>query len=355
MATPRLMGPLNFIPKATNQAIALIRQPGQFALMQYVQLVRAPAPVVVYAFLDPDQPIRMVSSAEFDWPYGQNRPKPTGNLANFKYVEVRVERKWYGYNLARETVENADGFNPEAFHNAIMISIAMTELTQRFVTLYENPSNWGANTADANTLNGGAGTWDAASNDPNSASFLAIKKSLQKAARNVVLSSNGMIRWKDLIVVLTPDSAEAISQTAEYHTYLEKSMFAQKQLAGDEPNLNGEWGIGTRLYGLHVVVEDAAIVNTRPDSAGDVAVVDTNKIFIRDKTKALLCSRPGGLDGNYGSPSFSTLQRYVNKYEMSVEVRQQEWDRNYESGVVDESKEVLAVPQGGYLITNCLS
>ena len=56
-ATPRYLGPTNvFIPQATNQAIAYIRKPGQFKLMEYCQMVNAPEPIVLYAFLDPDEP-----------------------------------------------------------------------------------------------------------------------------------------------------------------------------------------------------------------------------------------------------------------------------------------------------------
>jgi hypothetical protein len=354
MATPRWISGTNaFIPEATGVAIAYVRDPARFKLNQYVELVRAPKPVALYAFLDPDAPTRVVSSEEFDWPDGQPRPKPQATLGNFKWEEVRMFRKDFGYTIGEQAVETAEGWNPKAFFNAIILSLAMTEATFRVTTLLETTSAWGANTASANTLNGGAGTWDGASDDEASVKFLAIKKSLNAAVRKVLLATNGAVQRSDLRLQISPDLADIISETAELHHYLSQSPHALAQVKGDAPNVNAPWSIPETLYGLPVVVEDASRVKVRPAADGTAATLETEKVFIRDKKKALILSRIGGLDGNYGSPSFSTVQRHYYKYEMAIESKHDTDNKLYESHVVDQFKEVLVAPQSGFLITAC--
>lgn len=356
MATPRYASATNvFIPQATGQAIGFVRDPEQFAVNRYVQIVRAPRPVVLYAFLDPDAPVRVVSDAEFDWPYGQQRPKPMANIGNFKWEEVRVFRRDYGYTVDEEIVNGSDGWNPKAFFNGIILSLAMTNVTWRVSTLLETAANWGGNTATATVLNGGAGTWEGASNDETSAKFLAIKKSLNRAMRRIRLASNGMVRKRDIRLRLSPETADMISETAEIHTYIQGSPAALAQVKGDAPNVNGDWSLPERLYGFELVIEDANRVSVRANADGTVATVETEKAFIADRTKATLISRVGGLDGNYGAPSFSTVQRYVHKYEMAVEAQHDAWNKVYESHIVDAFKEVLAAPQAGYLITGVMT
>src|SRR5688572_4407882 len=110
MATPRFPSATNvFIPEATGQAIAYVRDKDRFKVNQYVQLVKAPKPVVLYAFLDPDAPVRVVSDAEFDWPWDQKRPQPQANIGNWKWEEVRVYRRSYGWMAGQQTLSNAKG------------------------------------------------------------------------------------------------------------------------------------------------------------------------------------------------------------------------------------------------------
>lgn len=355
MATPRYASSTNiFIPEATGMAVAFVRDKTKFKVNNYWQLVTAPTPVVRYAFLDPDEPTRVVTDAEYDWPYGQPRPKPQANLGNFKWEEVRVFRRDYGYTLPEEVVNTGGlGWNPKAFHNAIVLTKAMTNATQRAITLLENTSNWGANTAAANTLNGGAGDWRGASDDETSVKFLAIKKSINAAVRKILLATNSSVTKEDLVLVMSPELADIVSETAEFHHYLANSPHALAQVKGDAPNVNAPWNLPERLYGVKVVVEDATRVNIRPAAAGTVATLETEKVFIKSKTSAVIVSRPGGIDGQYGSPSFSTLQRYVHKYDMAVEAQADSWNKLYESHVVDAFKEVLAAPQSGFLITSC--
>ena len=354
-----ISGTNTFVPAATGQAIAYVRNPAKFKINRYCQIVRAPKPVVLYAFLDPDEPVRVVTDQEYDWPDGQPRPRPQANVGNFYWNEVRVFRRNYGYTVGEQALEAAEGFNPRAFFNAIMLSKAMTNLTQRVTTLLETTANWGSNTGSAGTLNGEGVNWVGASNDESSASFLAIKRTLLAAVRNINLATNGMVDPSDLKLVISPDLALTIAETSEIHTYIEKSVWALAQLRGDAPNQNMYYNLPNSLYGLELVVEDAPRTTTRQVSAMTPATLAPvggtgQKQYIKTGSIATIVSRVGGLDGQYGSPSFSTLQRYYYKYEMAIEARVKAWDKYTEAACVDQFKEVLAAPQSGYCITGCM-
>lgn len=352
MPTPRyLSGTDGFIPEPTGQAIAYVRDPAKFKFNQYAQVVNCPAPVVTYAFLDPDQPVRVVTDQEFDWPDNMPRPKPQSNLGNFLWNEVRVFRRYYGYTVGEQAANTAKGWNPTAFFNAIVASQAATNISNRFVALMEATGGWGANTATATVLNGGAGKWNVASSDETSVNFLAIKKSLLEAIRRASLATNNMMGFSDWRLIISPGLAIAMANTSEVHSYLAQNPVALEQLRGNAPNQNMMWGLPATLYGVTLIVEDAPRVNIRQSADGTVATLGTQKVFCKSDTSAVLCSQVGGLDGQYGSPSFSTFQRYIYKYELSVEARYDEWNKLYEAGVVDQFKEVLAAPQAGFLIT----
>lgn len=361
MATPRFASATNvFIPQATGQVIAYVRDKSRFKVNQYWQTVRSTAedssgkPVCLYAFLDPDEPIRVVTEQEYRWPFGQPRPASDQNLGNFKWEEVRMERSWFGYQMDELIDTNADNWNPKAFFNAIQATKAMTTATWRCIQLLETAANWGANTASAASLSGVSGRWDLASDDENSPHFLAIKKTVDAARVRVNLATNGISQPNDQMLIISPELAQAMANTAEIHKYLAGSPFALAQVKGDAPNQNQIWGLPETLYGMKVIVEDASRVSVRQNAAGTVATLLTEKAYIKSKTSAVICSRIGGLDGQAGSPSFSTLQRYYYKWDMAVEARKDEWNKLVEAGVVDCFKEVLAAPQSGYLITNVM-
>ncbi len=316
-----------------------------------MQLVKAPKPVVEYALLDPDQPVRVVTDAEFDWPDGKPRPSGNNNMGNFIWQEVRCYRRNYPYTIGEQAVETASGWNPKAFFNAQIMSQAGTNITARFVTLMETAANW-TYSADANTLNGGGGTWDKSSNVEWTANYLAIKKSIFAAMKQVILNTNGMIPWKDWILIVSPGLAEAMAETGEIHDYLARQEQSYKVLEGENPDVAENWGLPRKLYGLKVVVEDAVQVKEPPNSTGTAAT--TNRVWCKSDHSAVICTRIGGINGNYGSPTASTFQRYFYKYDLAVEAFHEPKDKLYNSNVVDQFKEIISSPRAGCLITNTM-
>lgn len=355
-ATPNYLGMTNgFLPAATGQAVTYVRDPNKFQVNKYAQLIKCPKPLVAYAVLDPDAPVRRVTDAEFAWPDNQPRPRPQNTQGDWVWNEVRVNRRNYGYTVGEQALETAD-WPAKAFFNGIILSLAMTNLTKRFIDLAETTGNWSGNTSDAGVLNGLGTTWANASNDPgNGAHFLAIKKSLLQAVRNILLLTNSMVSIGDLRLVISPDLAITMAATSEIHSVLQYQEKTIRLLKGDEPEIsstNQFFGLPEKLYGLPLIIEDAAYVNQRPNSAHTYATIDVNRFFVKAKTSAIICSRVGGLDGVYGAPNFSTFQRYFYKYYMAIEAFHEVKDKLFESHVVDQFKEILAATRSGWLITN---
>jgi hypothetical protein len=308
---------------------------------------------VVYAFLDPDQPVRVENDAMFAWEDGDPRPTGANNNPNFVWNLVTMFRRDYPFIVGEQALEAAKGWNPRLFFQAIVLSQAMVNRTARFIALAETAANWGANTADANTLNGGAGKWVTASNDPTSPNYLAIKKSLEQAGINILLATNSVVQPEELMLVISPQLASQMSQTSEIHDYIEQSRYAAPALYGEIAGFaQNNFGLPPILYGYKVIVETAARVTSNQVSSGVYATAP-GRAFIKSPTSAIICSRVGGIEGNYGSPSFSTFQRYYYKFDLAVENFADVKNKRYEGHVVDQFKEVLAAPQTGYLVTNC--
>src|SRR5581483_9547667 len=192
MTTPRFPSASNlFIPEATGQVIGYLRKPGRFKLFDYAQLVKSTStdrkgwPVCLFTTIDPDAPVRVVTDQEYAWEDGDDAPEGAGMMLNFTTTEVRMFRRAYPYRLGEQTVDTADFFKPLNVYRQVALSKAMVNKTARVWSLLDNASNWGANTADANVLNGGRGKWTTASSTEGSPFYLAIQRSLTAAMQQI--------------------------------------------------------------------------------------------------------------------------------------------------------------------------
>jgi hypothetical protein len=357
--TPVFSSPSNlFIPEATGQVVAYLRQPGKFKLLDYAQIVGSTKtdskgwPVCLFTILDPDAPVRVVTDQEYAWEDGDDPPEGAGMLVNFTTQEVRMFRRAYPYRVGEQTAATATLIPILPIEREIALMLAMTNKTARVWTLLDNASNWSGNTADANVLNGNKGKWSQASATEGSPFYLGIKRTFATVLTTINLGTNSVVQPEDLRCVVSPLLAVAMAETGEITDYLKGGVYAKAMQEGKEYFTNGKWGLPSHYQGVEIVVEDACRVTDRPNSAGTTAT--TNRNYIKDPTKACFISRIGGLDGVEGAPSFSTLQIYYYKYEMTVEERFDQWAKRHDGRVIDQYKEVLAAVRSGYLVTACM-
>lgn len=362
-----------FIPswEATGMLIDYTRDPTTFAINEYAQYVETDKPIGVYAVLDADQPARVVTDDDFTWPDGAEAPAGNDNLLPFVFLNFRCVRKNYPFTLGDETVANTS-FQVLAAHAGMAQQQCMTgRILQTYLLLNgqvtadgvptsavaANPTTvWGSNTGTCQALVPGISGWYAATDDEASPNFLAIKRSLLAAFRNINLLTNGKVQRRDLRLVLGPDDAQNIANTAEIQNFLKNNQYALAQVKGNEPGQNALWGLPDYYAGFKIVVDDTTRVTIRPLSTATTttglsyATPPSQRQYVWQPGSVGIMSRPGGLSGEYGKPSFSTLQLYFYR-EMEVQSFDDRRNERTEGRVVESRAPVLAAPAAGYWIT----
>ncbi len=377
--TLRFLGPTNaYMPQSTGQVIAFIRQPSKFKIMTYCQFVGHDEPTGVYSVLGRDESVRVVSDAEFRWEDGADMP--TGELykSRFEIQEFRAIRRAYPWSIGNVTEKTAKFFKPSVTQMAEGISLAMTNRTSQIMKVLELVSNWGNNTNSASNLNGGKGFWDKASDLPDSPNYNAIADTFLAVAQQINLYTNGVVDITDMRCVISPNAARRMSQSAEIKHFLANSVYAKKAQEDPGENINVLWGLPRTYMGMEIVVEDASIVTERPNPAASStsaqAVNPGNRNYIKSDNSAVFMSRPGGIDGQYGNQSFSTLQVYYYGGEASKDARKvsesngsvsggllavkaayDQWNEKIKGAIVEYWVPKLAAAPAGFLVTNTLS
>ncbi len=374
MATPRYPGPLNvFVPSATSQVIAFLKSATEYKIRKYTQWfgskdkMNTGKPIAGYWIYDPDAPVRIgpniAPTANVDpqgigpgpdniyrWDPATDRP-PANITGNFKLITVQMDRRNYGYQLDEQTDETADLPIRNIFRQQAL-NYAMKMKTWRVIKMLELVANWPTtNTADANTLNGGKGTWDKASSDELSPTAYAIRKSIIAAVIQIVLQTNGAVRVGDLRCVISPNLAFAMGSSGEIYGYVKSSAFSQERQEGKN-ELMESYGMPRFYAGMEFIVEDEVVVTDEMNALGTPAT--TGRVFIKNDTSAIIVARPGSVDGVAGAPSFSTVQVWFYKYEMAVEEHRDVWNKQEKGAVVDQFAEVPAALRAGFLVTNTL-
>ncbi len=343
-----------FIPQATGMVIGYIREPENFPVNSYVQLVESPETTGLYAQVDRDTPARVVTDDEFAWEDGSDRPNTPYNQLTFNFQQFRTRRRDYPFRLGMQAIRMAENtWKPLESHVGMASQQAMTNRTYRVSTLMETVSNWGNNTSDANTLNNGGGTWDKASDDPTSANYNAIKNSISQVQINIGLATNNVVKRKDLRTVISPNLAKAIGNSPEIHNYVKYGPFAKDSIQGD---LFEAVGVPKVLYGMELVIEDAVRVSDRPQYGyGTQTQVSSQRAYIKSDSTAWVLTRQGGIDGLYMGESFSTVQLYWFQYLMAVEVFADPENQVVRGHVVEQYDVQLPAPESGWLITTTLA
>jgi hypothetical protein len=341
------------LPGTTGTVVAYIRREDEFKLNRYGQYVETPKMYGYYMQLGFDQPVREPGVDTHDWPDSTDRPRGEPNKHSFKMVEYLTRRKSYSSRLGYLEMEQCQ-WDLRLVHNNDNISQAMTGRTQRVYNLLNNTANWGANFGAANVLNGGAGNWKTASDDPLSGNYNAIFKTLSEVRRRVFLATNGKVKPSQMQLVVGPVDGINMAQSAEMTNYVrqqEHSLEIEENGLSEQEEL---WGLPMRYKGFHLVVEDAPIVTEYPQTTGTapatIVEATANRNFIWQGGTAFVLSRIGALTGEYGARSFSTLQLHHFGALLEVQAFDHAEDRYVNLSAVENLVEVLPAPQSGFMI-----
>jgi hypothetical protein len=355
----RLPSPTNIHPVATPYVIGFIRDESEFPLNRYIKLVEAPAATFFYHELERDQQARnrggAASIATRVWQDGADRPSDgAANQFGFREVQASVVRYDYPSRVGWKTLKaHQKNWGIKQVYLKMLGSQAMTYRTNKVVGILENTATWPTgHNQDANTLNGGYGPWDLSSDDSSSPRYQAIKKTITAAASQIFKDTNSKVKWKDLRLILNPESARKTAQSREIVEYMKYGPSAEKQIDGNTENYNEQWGLPRKLYNVEVVVEDTVYVSDQPDEAPTTG--STARSYAKADSSAVLVTRPGAIDG-VGGPAFETLQVWWHDNQMKVQEIDDSYNERTDFHIVDEFVPVVPAGVSGMLITGILS
>jgi hypothetical protein len=336
-----------FVPSTNDLAtgqlqVEFTRSVNSFALTRYAQIVPTSKMTGFYLRQDVADNVRVTNTNEFAWPLGNDAP--TGKQNAFDFVQYQTQRFLYPFYIPQETV-NQSAWDVVAQHARSKAQQAMTARTIRCASVVaptSNPGNtWGSNwSADPSGLVSGAGSWGAST--PENA---WVQKTIQAVMRAVSLSSGGAVAPNQLMMVISPTVANALSSSPEVQAYVKNYPSALSFLQGSDTF--SRWGIPPTLFGLGDVVVDDSVQVTSKKGASSVTssyVYGESAVFV---------SRPGGLVGVEGAASFATVQIFAYE-DMTVESFNDPQNRRIVGRVLDNSAAAVVAPVSGYLIQDVL-
>jgi len=318
------------------------RNPKDFRLPNYIQVKPVTKQEGYYLAIDVLQAGRLVGGTvdDFVWTDGMDRPQTNAHGQEFNWKAFKTIRRNISDRLGDLARQQAD-WSIEDTQEGSQAQQAMTLRTKLVHTALATSANWDASHfLNVTSIAGVGGAWNASLSTNQ-----YIRKSINYAVKTILLDTLSKVRKEDLILVLNPTAALAISETQELIDVIKQSADAYDQVRG--AGKWAAWGIPDRLYGLEVVVEDTAIV-TSPKGAAT-----PTKSFVMADATAMVLSRPGGLVAKNG-PSFSTVTLFA-KEEMTVERTQDAYNRVLKIDVVDDVGVGITAPATGVVLNAILA
>lgn len=331
-----------FIPNmdaTNNMVVDFSRNPKKFALPKWAQYTPVKKNLFYYLLMTVEMAGRVLNAdgADLYWPDNADRPSGAGNTESFEFIPSKTKRYNSGFQIGDLTAEQAD-WQILAQHARIHAQRMMTFRSLRAVTNAVTAGNYAAaNTAAVSAISGVTGK-----HDLSTTARKDIKRSLDYAADVIRKATLGAVMPEDLIFVCSPGYARKISVSQEIVDHIKGSPAAKEELTtGLGPN--SQYGLPSQLYSYNIVVEDTVRVTSRK---GAPKVAD----YILPDATPFMCSRPGGLEGIEGAPSFSTHTIFL-KEEMTVEEKHDTDNRNHKGSITDDFASVVTAPISGFLFT----
>lgn len=318
------------------------RNPKKFKIASYAQITPAKKNAGFYLRVDQYNAMRLIGGNldEFTWADGNPRPVYHNNNVEFALSAFRTIRRNFNNTAGKLAVDQADFKIGKIGENALAQK-AMTARTRQAMSVLATSGNWDAtHRKDVTTIPRG-GLWSSAL-----VTTPYIRIAVDFGINQIMLDTGSTVSPDELNLVFNPTTAFLISQTQEVLDHIKQSPDAYSQLEGG----SGKWsryGLPNKLFGVNVEVEDAVMVTTARG-------VTANPQYVMADGIAYLLSRPGGIQGIADEPSFSTLTVFA-KEEMTVETRTDDYNRLYESNIVDDTVAIVTAPASGFAFLNLYS
>ena len=317
------------------------RNPNKFAVNKYCQLVPNAPVVGLWLELGIDTAARVSANGqEFVWPDGQAAPSGNDGVEEFQFKEYRTTRYAPSFTLGDIAVDGAS-WDIIAAHGARKAQLEMTMRTQMVVQQAVTSGNYASShVIDVTALSGNTGTWAASTTQRSD-----IQRSILEARDRILDDTLSAVDENDIMLVIGKKLAKQLRITQEITDYIKGSPFAMAQVKGELQGTNDNvmYGLPSQLFGVNLVVEKTVRVTSNKGATR--AVTD-----VLPAATPFMCSRPGGLEGHYGAPSFSTHTLFLAE-DMTVETKKDTDNRRSVGRVVSNRISKLTAPATGVLFT----
>ena len=336
-----------YIPRfdlAGSIVVDFTRNPKKFAINKLVKSISVEHQVGKYMYWDQNDIARFKSgnTDAYKWAPGSSQNPGVEESFGFEFREYRTQRRRYGSQLDQLGVDQAS-FPVLESYTKLLAQKAMTGRAIDFSTLITTSGNHTSGHYSASTALGTGGKWDT-----GTATNPVLKKGLDAAAQIIQRDTVSAVDWSQLTIVMNSKTAQALSATAEIHSYLQQSQYALAQVKGLVDGQNARWGLPDTIYGYRVAVEDLFYNDDNKLSSS----VQSTPVFPDDTLVMML--RDGDQEGQLDSVNFSTVSMFV-KEDMSVQTLTNDWERNTLLRVVDDYQMKMVAPVTAYLVTDVLS
>lgn len=337
--------PNTYVPSTeatNNMVIDFSRNVDSFALNKWIQIVPVTKSVGLYTEFTVEQAGRILDTTLGDtvWADGDDRPAGRGKGEKHQFKSYSTVRYVEEIRIGDKAVTEA-AWDVMSQYARIYGQLMMTKRTQKFVTLAQTTGTYDStHTSAVSSISGVTGKWDASTTARQD-----IKRSLDYAIELILKDTLRGISYKDLKLVMSPGCARKISVSQEIVDYIKGSPDAKDYVMSG--NGNGVFGLPKSLYGMEIIIEDAAKTTSRKGATAA-------KSWVMSDTSPFICARPGSLvaptDSN-AAPNFATFVGFF-KEEMTSESKHDTDNRVHKLSIVDDYVEKAVAPVSGFLFTS---
>jgi hypothetical protein len=335
-----------------NLIVGFSRNAKDFPVNNYLEIFPSEKMFGMYYTYTSRNAARIISNndAEHIWADGDPCPPGLSNLESFLASTYKTTRRAYTFNMGEMTVDQMS-FDMLMTNTRDMAQQCMTARTMLVQNALAGANYGTSNTAsvDGEILPSGQ-NWTTGSVGFSSNQGPNILISFQYAIRQIHQQTIGVVREDRLVCVINPVTAQAMAASTEIRDYIKQDQFALGQVTGRVPGQNMIWGLPDYLYGVKLVVEDAVRVSSRKGAMTDVIgyVMPTNVAYF-------IAAPAGSLDGMAGKRSYSTIQLFFYKDEMTIETLYDLNNRRYLVRLTTNYVPVIATTLSSFLFTNVLT
>lgn len=307
------------------------RNPKDFALNQYATFAPVKKEEGYYIVHNPDEEVRITSASlkESEWQDGTYLQDTF--TKNHSYVAYKTHRVAEAFTIG-DLMENQADWSIVADHGSSAAARLMGKKTQFVITELSTSGNWDSGHIDTCT-NLAGGKFAAAT---NSAPY--IRKGIQAGIQLIEKATNATVSTNDLVFVVPPDVAFAMSQSQEWIDTVKQSPFAMQVIEGT----NFSYGIPNSVHGVRIVVENAIKNTAKKGTARSGAYIAADTAF--------LLTRPGALMGNLNTMSALTLAVFQDMSAYTEHDNFNELTR----GKVVENYDIIVRGNQGVVFTDCV-